>query len=252
MVAVAVEADTEYNLSCKTSNLGGTYADMSLYFFDATGSTLGAFSAIPASSYTEYTLTATSSATTTSAAVYVYLDGAGQVLVDDCVLQATEASTPTNPNPNPPTTSNDLPWLESFSSGNGATSDADATAWTSSRASGSYGIQDGRFSVSDAGGEAVWQSEVIDITGANNGIAFSADVRSGGNLENSDYLRIYYKVDDGAEVAFYSQSGKINRNKNFRVSDETPAGSTVQIVVRISTDENRESYTLDNVSLQAR
>ena len=249
---IVAEPNTDYNLSCKTSNLGGTYADMSIYFGDASGTnTLGEFVSVPAVDYTEYTLSATSPENTTSAAVYIYLSGTGQILIDDCVLQAT-LPTPTTPPTEPPTVVDDLPWLESFSLANGATSDADTTAWTSTRTSGSFGIQDGRFAISEVGGEAVWQSEVINVATATNGIAFSSDVLSGGNVDAVDYLRMYYVLDSGAEVLFYDQSGKINKNKNFRTSSEIPAASTLQIIIRLSTDENRESYAVDNISLQAR
>ncbi len=250
--SIPATPSTDYFLSCKTSNLGGTYADMSLYFFDGAGtSTLGASTAVPASNYTEYTLTATAPTTAVLASVYVYMSGAGQVLVDDCVLE-TSAPTTEPPTTEPPAVSNDLPWLESFSQANGTTTDTDTTAWTSSRASGNFGVQDGSFTVNNAGGEAEWRSEVINISGATNGIAFSADLQSGGKTENTDYLRISYKLNGGAEVLFYEQSSKINRNKNFRVSDEIPAGSTVELIIRTSTDANQESYAFDNVSLLAR
>ena len=150
-------------------------------------------------------------------------------------------------------------WVEDFLLPNATTSDTGATAWTSSAtySKAVFGVYSNEFRVNNisVGDSGTWVSAPISITGKTN-INLSATVHSAGGLENdatehSDYIRFYYKVDNGAEVLFSDLRGIINNNSAAGItihSTGTISGATVQIIVRTRATANDEFYYFDNIT----
>jgi hypothetical protein len=148
---------------------------------------------------------------------------------------------------------------------NGTTSRTGAYPWSVSvqnaPASAIFSVQNNEFEISNigtSGGEGVWTSGVLDITGKTN-VSISAVVRSAvtGNAQMNtngiyaDYLRFYYKLNNGAEVLFAEKDGAINNYSTTPtpVSVSGLNGTSLQIVVRGRATGNDEFYFFDNVEV---
>ncbi|OQP57554.1 hypothetical protein A4R26_23805 [Niastella populi] len=152
-------------------------------------------------------------------------------------------------------------WLEDFTGlSNGTTSDAGTTAWTTSApGSGTYSIQNSEYKASFSGGQGVgtWTSQVIDISSKTN-VSFSVDLRSevatsSDAFETGDYIRVYYKLNGGAEtLAFEDLAGlgsTTNTTSSTTFNSSTFNGSTLQVIIKTSNSDPSERYFFDNIKL---
>ncbi|MCF6407432.1 hypothetical protein L3C95_31350, partial [Chitinophaga filiformis] len=149
-------------------------------------------------------------------------------------------------------------WLEDFALENGTTVDNGSTAWTlESSGAGTISVQNNEFKVSyNAAAEAKWSSDVIDISGKSD-VVITADLRSetpGSDLfEEDDYIRVYYRLNGGAEVLVFSDAAGIGSSTSgtARISIASPVlnGTTLQVIIRARNSSNTERYYFDNVKL---
>jgi len=152
-------------------------------------------------------------------------------------------------------------WLEDFSGlSNGATSDAGATAWTTSvTGSGTYSVQNNEFKTSFSGsqGVGIWTSQAIDISSKTN-VSFSVDLRSelsssNDAFETADYIRVYYKLNNGAETLVYEDLAGLgsttNTNASATINSSSLNGSTLQIIIKTSNSDPTERYYFDNIKV---
>lgn len=150
-------------------------------------------------------------------------------------------------------------WVEDFTGlSNGATSDADATAWsTSVTGSGTYSVQSNEYRTSFSGsqGVGIWTSQAIDISSKAN-VTFSVDLRSAvasssDAFETADYIRVYYKLNGGAETLVYEDLAGIGTTTNttgsVTVNSSSINGSTLQIIIKTSNSDPTERYFFDNI-----
>jgi hypothetical protein len=150
-------------------------------------------------------------------------------------------------------------WLEDFAGlSNGATSDAGATAWTTAvTGSGTYSVQNNEYKVAFSGSQGVgtWTSQVIDISSKTN-VTFSVGLRSevassSDAFENADYIRIYYKLNGGAETLVFEDLAGIGSTTNTTASttfnSSSLNGSTLQIIIKTSNSDPTERYFFDNI-----
>jgi hypothetical protein len=151
-------------------------------------------------------------------------------------------------------------WLEDFTAANGTTADNGPTSWSiQNTGSGMFSVQNNEFKVSGIGtsGEGKWNSASVPIAGMAN-VKATINIRSsstGGGLNGSgpymDYLRIYYKLNDGAETLIADRCGDINGGSTqpTTVSAAIPEGSTVQIIIHARASGTDEFYYFDNVKI---
>ncbi|THU34172.1 T9SS type A sorting domain-containing protein [Niastella caeni] len=151
-------------------------------------------------------------------------------------------------------------WTEDFAGlTNGTTTDAGATAWTASTSgSGTYSVQNNEFKTSfSSQSEGVWTSQEIDISGKSN-VTISVDLRSettstSDHLESTDYIRVYYKLNGGAETLVYEDFAGIGNTTNttgsITVTSAALSGSTLQVVIRTNNSDPTEKYFFDNINL---
>jgi hypothetical protein len=137
-----------------------------------------------------------------------------------------------------------LPWLETFSQANGTTVSS-AGSWTTTRFPGDFSVQNGALRVSGDGSEAVLTTSEINISGTS--AAVSLDVWSVGRLEAEDYVRLYVKVDNQAEVLIGEVVGI--QDSLTSISGEGITGNKLVLVIRAYVSSTAEEYFLDNLSI---
>lgn len=153
-------------------------------------------------------------------------------------------------------------WLEDFTGiSNGTTSDAGTTAWTTTvTGSGTYSVQNNEYKVSFSGGQGVgvWTSQAIDIS-SNANVSFSVDLRSevassSDAFEAGDYIKVYYKLNGGAETLVYEDFAGIGATTNttgsITVNSATLTGSTLQVIIKTSNSDATERYFFDNINVK--
>ena len=150
-------------------------------------------------------------------------------------------------------------WLEDFTLTNGTTSDSGSTLWTSATAgTGTYSVQNNEFKTSFTGaGEGVWSSAAIDISGKS-GVVISVDLRSetasaSDFFESDDYIRVYYKLNGGAETLVYEDMAGINSTTtgtaSISITSAALNGSSLQVIIKTRNSDPTERYFFDNVKL---
>ncbi|MEZ4826640.1 MAG: T9SS type A sorting domain-containing protein [Bacteroidia bacterium] len=147
-----------------------------------------------------------------------------------------------------------VPWTEDFADqANGTTSDLGSSSWSvNTGALGSsavFSVQSQKFRAQYTQGEGVWMSEVINISEAPAKI--SVDIQGQGGLESTgtlrDYLRVYYKLDDGSEVLVAERFGRFNYGNPETITLSGLTGTTLQIVIKAYNTGTDEIYLWDNV-----
>ena len=130
-----------------------------------------------------------------------------------------------------------------------------ATAWTRDISNANLGtsgyfetrIEQGQpvFKGIDLDGEAVWLSQIIDIS-AWSQVQISVDIAENGVLEGNDYLRLYYKLDGGSEMIFGDFMNDFGDSFQTVIS-ETVSGTNLQVIIRVRNDQTAEAHLIDNV-----
>ncbi|THU34171.1 T9SS type A sorting domain-containing protein [Niastella caeni] len=158
-------------------------------------------------------------------------------------------------------------WLEDFTGlPDGTISDAGATPWTTSKtvSAAEIAVHNNQLRITNCTttGEVVWTSGAIDVAGKT-GIRITAGIRSSvinGAVMNrdpvyGDYIRIYYKLDNGNEVLFHERTGDINWHgenpAHIAVGPDNGNYNTLQVIVRARAIGNDEFYYFDNLQVVA-
>jgi hypothetical protein len=149
-------------------------------------------------------------------------------------------------------------WLEDFTGTDGTTSESGSWSTQNPSGAGTFSIVSNEFKVSfPSQNEGVWSSAVIDISSKSD-VVISVDLKSGtagsGDLlEDLDYIRVYYKLNGGAETLIYGDVAGLNGINNatatLAVSSGVLNGTTVQVVIRANNSSTTERYYFDNVKL---
>jgi gliding motility-associated-like protein len=153
-------------------------------------------------------------------------------------------------------------YQQPFNYANGTATSAAINGWTLdltapnlfAGSQGYFNVQGNRFELNNAdgntpgapGAEAVWLSPIINIAGFPN-MAISLDLSSTATHEAGDYLRVYYKLNGGAEtlLANGNQAGNIAGTVTASASGLT--GGTLQLIVRGNNSAADEYYRFDNI-----
>jgi hypothetical protein len=129
-------------------------------------------------------------------------------------------------------------WHESFDGLlNGSTSDEGISSWTTVSPSGGAATFSKNtpvsgyevFLIDNTGTEGTWTSEIINISSQEK-VAIEITLYSNFTF-SSDYIRCYYKINDGAEIQF----GDLQGNNGLNITSAASAivsGNTLQIIVR--------------------
>ncbi|WP_055392971.1 PKD domain-containing protein [Flagellimonas eckloniae] len=137
-----------------------------------------------------------------------------------------------------------VPWMEDFQGLlNGTTSDDGITAWSSTRDSGVFSVDNNTFIVNSGSTNAgIWTSEIIALNGT---VDISVDVDDlDDNKENADFIRVSYILDGGVTTLIDELRGNIDAQT---VQATGISGSTLQILIESKVSFNNETYVIDNV-----
>ncbi|MEM9931505.1 MAG: PA14 domain-containing protein, partial [Bacteroidota bacterium] len=144
-------------------------------------------------------------------------------------------------------------WFEDFQLDNGTANDPGATRWetNTSNTSGTFtlNVDGNRFRSSDTGGEAVWLSEVMDISGSGS-IDISTAIQSEGVLEAADYIEVYYSLDEGPEVLIAARNDNFNGDNPEVVGVSGLTGTTLQVIIRTNETATDESHYVNFVAVE--
>lgn len=111
-----------------------------------------------------------------------------------------------------------------------------------------FEVKSGRFEARDIQCEAVWTSSSIDISDYQN-VSISVDLQETGSHESSDYIKLYYKLDNGSETLF-STNGNNTDDFNSRTASQSGLnGNSLQIVIRVRNDDGGEKHRFDNIEV---
>lgn len=142
-------------------------------------------------------------------------------------------------------------YSESFTATNGTTvGTGNPAKWTrdlNGRTPTTFSVQSNVFTVTNTGGEVIWNSQVIPIqfwATVNLSVSLSATA----NMEAGDYLNVYYKLNGGAETQFTTNGANTGTYAARTASHNGLSGTTLQIVVRMSSNAANEIHAFDNVT----
>jgi len=107
----------------------------------------------------------------------------------------------------------------------------------------------GRMEAVDTDGEAIWISELIDISAYTN-VSLSIDTsENGSSTSGSKYVRLFYKLNGGAETAFAVNPSNSGNWGAATATQSNLYGSTVQIIARVNNPNSGDASIFDNVSV---
>ncbi len=154
-----------------------------------------------------------------------------------------------------------IAYLQNFSAyANGTATSAALNGWTIDTSApgtfaggqGSFNVQSNRFEATNldgsgtGGAEVVWRSPVI--TGTFPSLNISVNLSSTAMGGASDYLRVFYRLNGGAEVAL------TNGNQNGTITGTVAATATglnvtssIQLVFRVNNNAAGETYRFDDI-----
>jgi len=132
-------------------------------------------------------------------------------------------------------------------SANGALSDPSATGWyldaTAVPNAVVFSAQSHRIKAQTLGGEGVWYSQVFSIAGYTD-VQVDAKISSEGTFTSSEYVKVYYKLNNGPETLISAQYGSFGTPT---VKSPMLTGNTVQIVIRIyNVSVGNNDYYIEN------
>ncbi len=149
---------------------------------------------------------------------------------------------------------------------NGVTSSSSLNGWSVNTSganvftggAGYFRVESNRFEANNTNGslgggagnigEVVWNSAVIDISSLTSATA-TVDLINISNdlLAPEDYIRVFYKLNGGPEIAFTTNGNLTGNFLNSTASVSGLVGATLQVVVRVSNDAATNRIAFDNV-----
>lgn len=193
------------------------------------------------------TSTPTSTATPTLTPTPTSTPTATPTLTPTPTVTPTPSPTPTTtPTPTPTSAPvSNLPWIEDFNEPNNVGS----TQWNS-WGGGTHGIVNGCYNRTNSGSATVWRSEVIDISN-DSSVDISFEIVSGiwGRMENADYYRAWYRLNEGSWQQFaYSTNDFLGTRTE---SATNLSGDTIRIRIDTQVSWHDEFFCFDNVTVES-
>ncbi|WP_405207297.1 T9SS type A sorting domain-containing protein [Aquimarina sp. LLG6339-5] len=126
---------------------------------------------------------------------------------------------------------------------NGDISDSSPDGWNLDRnnvlGAEYFAVRSNRLLAENLGGEGIWYSKEFSAQGYSD-FQVSVKVHSEGDMNSSEYVKIFYKIDGGSEILLDERSG------NFGTLDfisEELNGSKIQLIVKLYNYDNGGSQT---------
>ena len=94
--------------------------------------------------------------------------------------------------------------------------------------------------------EVVWTSELIPIPGYVD-VVVEVSISEVGQHEDDDYVKLYYKLDDGSETLFSNHGANFDDFTNLIASQTGLSGTTLQITIKAKNNANPEKLRFDDI-----
>jgi hypothetical protein len=107
----------------------------------------------------------------------------------------------------------------------------------------------GRMEAVNVDGEAVWSSAVVNISGYTNVSLSVAASETGSSTSTSKYVKLFYRLNGGAETAFSSNAVHVGNWGSATAVQSNLCGSTVQIVARVNNPNAVDKSIFDAVTI---
>ncbi|NMM48366.1 sugar-binding protein [Marinigracilibium pacificum] len=152
----------------------------------------------------------------------------------------------------------DIPWFEEFSLPVNTLEDSGTTAWSIDLSQASLADANDYFKVIEGGvveardldGEAVLTTEFIDISQATDLKVSVLAKEKGDNFreENSNYIKLFVKIDDGEEILVDQLVGDAEVDDEFIILQKDGlSGDSLQVIVKVANDRGGTFHTIDNL-----
>ncbi|MDQ2179612.1 lamin tail domain-containing protein, partial [Marinifilum sp. D714] len=105
----------------------------------------------------------------------------------------------------------------------------------------------GRLEAVDCDGEAVWMSKAIDISSYTNCTISVLAAETGTSTNENKYIKLFYKVDGGAEQLFTVNGENIGNWGSKEASINGLYGSELEIVIRLNNPLSSNKVYFDNI-----
>ena len=125
-----------------------------------------------------------------------------------------------------------------------------------------FEVRGNRFEGNDLDGEAIWETEEIDISGFTS-VQFSLSAIDDDDLEGSDYLDVSYSLDGGASFTLIQNYNNLGSSSHTLVGDKpddddwgtvtvTQTGlSGASLIIQVAMDTNVEVVAFDDVLVES-
>jgi len=106
---------------------------------------------------------------------------------------------------------------------------------------------EGRFEAVDCDGEAIWQSESIDISSFTNCSISIVAAETGTSTNDEKYIKFYYKLDGGEEIALDNNAVNIGNWGSAEGTCSFINGTSLVIVVRMNNPLSSNKVYFDDI-----
>lgn len=107
----------------------------------------------------------------------------------------------------------------------------------------------GRMEAVDIDGEAVWTSETINISAYTNIVLSILVSETGSSTNTLKYVKVYYKLDGGAEILFSTNGDNTGNFGSVTASQNISSGTNIQIIVRINNPNAGDKTIFDELTV---
>jgi len=108
----------------------------------------------------------------------------------------------------------------------------------------------GRLQAVAINGEAIWVSEIIDISSRQNTSVSVSVSETGTSTSIAKYVKLYYRLDGGSETLFESNGENIGNFGSLIASQSHLNGNNLQLIVRFNNPNTGDACIIDNVLVQ--
>ena len=146
-------------------------------------------------------------------------------------------------------------WYENFNNGTlvNASVDNGATAWNTdltnlgSDGNNAFRVEGGQLTARNTDGEVVFRTEEVPISGHTN-VKVAVQIRGEGSLESDDYIKVFYRIDDGPEIPLLNGLWRREFGTNTAMIGGL-SGDKVEVIVRTKNTADDEEYIIDNIRI---
>jgi hypothetical protein len=105
------------------------------------------------------------------------------------------------------------------------------------------------FEAKNVKGEAIWQSEKVDISGYVD-VCIRVAISEVGTHESNDYIKLYYKLDDGSETLFSVNGENYDDFSSLTALQPGLSGDSLRIIIKTLNTAASEKIRFDDIKVE--